>query len=228
MRFVKLCKLAMAFLIVLCLSGQGFADLYGPTHYVQASDSPFHGLTLGYFYLEDFEDGALNTLGVSVSAGYSTKLTFPALLTDSVDADDGFIDGQGNDGNSWWWWGDPGLTFTFDSSVLGSLPTHAGIVWTDGDNPVTFKAFNSSGSLLGTIGPSYIADGSYNGTTADDNFFGISDPGGIWKISISNGGGGGIEVDHLQYGNPVPVPGAALLGAIGLSFAGWRLKRKTL
>jgi probable HAF family extracellular repeat protein len=27
--------------------------------------------------------------------------------------------------------------------------------------------------------------------------------------------------------NPVPVPGAALLGAIGLSFAGWRLRRKT-
>jgi uncharacterized membrane protein len=26
--------------------------------------------------------------------------------------------------------------------------------------------------------------------------------------------------------NPVPVPGAALLGAIGLSFAGWRLRRK--
>ena len=38
---------------------------YGPTPYLQMSDSPFSALTLSYFYLETFEDGLLNTSGVT-------------------------------------------------------------------------------------------------------------------------------------------------------------------
>ncbi len=35
--------------------------------------------------------------------------------------------------------------------------------------------------------------------------------------------GGKIEIDNVTY---VPVPGAVVLGAIGLSFTGWRLRRR--
>ncbi len=49
------------------------------------------------------------------------------------------------------------------------------------------------------IGPVAIADGSISGETAEDRFFGVTNPGGISSIRISNTAGG-IEVDHLQYG----------------------------
>jgi hypothetical protein len=66
-------------------------------------------------------------------------------------------------------------------------------------------------------------DGSFNGTTAADNFFGCSDAGGISKIVISNTSGG-IEVDDLQYGGgqaasgppSVPAPSTLLLLGSGL------------
>jgi len=219
--------------VVLVVGAAGFAapTLYGPTPYLQASDSPFAGLSLGYFHLEDFEDGLLNTPGVTASTGIPTKPTYSASVTDSVDADDGLIDGFGNAGNSWFATpGVPGVTFTFDPTVLGTLPTHVGIVWTDGQDPVVFQAFDGIGNPLGAVGPAYIADGSYFGGTAEDHFFGISDAGGIGKITITSGQSAGIEVDHLQYGgpNPIPAPGAMLLGSLGTALAGYLRRRRTL
>jgi hypothetical protein len=97
-----------------------------------------------------------------------------------------------------------GFTFTFNAEVLRNLPTHVGIVWTDGVNGVgvTFEAFDAAGNLLGTIGPSDIADGSFSGTTTEDHFFGAIHPGGISKIKISDNSSefSAIEIDHLQYG----------------------------
>ncbi|MEP6656634.1 MAG: IPTL-CTERM sorting domain-containing protein [Betaproteobacteria bacterium] len=60
-----------------------------------------------------------------------------------------------------------------------------------------------------------IADASITGTTAEDRFFGVTNPGGISAIQISNTSGG-IEVDHLQYGifgaaPPPPPPATAIL-----------------
>jgi hypothetical protein len=205
---------------------------YSPTPYLSFADSPFRGVQFSYFYLEDFEDRVLNTPGVSVDHGYSTKPTFPPGSTDSVDADDGVIDGSGNGGNSWFSTpGSGGLTFTFSATVLGTLPTHAGIVWTDGAGLTSFEAFNACGISLGSMAPIAIADSSIYGETAEDRFFGVSDMDGVWKIKISNTEGG-IEVDHLQYGAkgtvvPVPIPGAILLATIGAGLIGWLRRRRT-
>jgi hypothetical protein len=95
--------------------------------------------------------------------------------------------------------GIPGITFTFDATALGHLPTQVGIVWTDGAGTTLFEAFGPGGVPLGQIGPVAIADGSISGTTAEDRFFGVTNPGGFESIRISNTAGG-IEVDHLQYG----------------------------
>ena len=97
------------------------------------------------------------------------------------------------------WTGAAGITFTFDATVLGHLPTQAGIVWTDGAGTTTFEAFGPGGVSLGQIGPVSIADGAITGETAEDRFFGVINAGGISAIHISNTSGG-IEVDHLQYG----------------------------
>ncbi len=207
--------------------------LLGPSSYVETADSPFTGLDFGYFYLEDFEDGSagipLNTPGVVASGG--AFQTGPS--TDSVDADDGAIDGSGLSGNSFFGAGASGFTFTFSAGVLGSLPTHVGIVWTDGAiiNEVTFEAFDSNNDSLGTIVAPGLGDNSFQGGTEEDRFFGVIDPLGISAIRIFNsamsGGGSGIEADHLQYGRlaVVPVPAAVWLFGSALVGLGW-IRRK--
>src|SRR5438477_7131672 len=120
------------------------ADTFlGPTPYLSFADSPFNGGSFSYFYLETFEDHLLNTPGVTGSPGGVTSVVFGPSIHDSVDADDGVIDGSGLNGDSYFSSnGAGGVTFTFDAGVLGSLPTDAGIVWTDGagGSQITFQA----------------------------------------------------------------------------------------
>jgi len=172
----------------------------GPTPYLSKADSPFLAdINAGKIYLEDFECGVLTVPGVTLSAGTIIPPGFEGFI-DSVDGDDGVIDGSGLGGHSLFSGsGSAGITFTFDQTVLGAFPTKAGIVWTDGGGTTTFEAFDSLGVSLGVVGPVSIADGSNSGTTGEDRFFGVTNAGGISAIKISNSSGG-IEVDHLQYG----------------------------
>ncbi|HJQ82643.1 MAG TPA: hypothetical protein VKA21_01100 [Candidatus Binatia bacterium] len=181
----------------------GDVSFLGPSAYTSQANSPFDLSPGGGIVLEDFEDNTLSTPGVTPSTGSPTG---PGGYTDSVDGDDGAIDGSGTNGHSFFASpGSTGITFTFDAGVLGGFPTAAGMVWTDGDGPVTFEAFDAVGGSLGTIGPVAIADGSIIGETAEDRFFGVVHAGGISAIKLSNTSGG-IEVDHLQYSaGPVTV-----------------------
>ncbi len=226
---------AFAF-IMLALTAVANAGSLGPSPYLSfncsvppsgctTQDSPFKSLTFSFFHLETFEDHLLNVPGVTASAGGVTSVVFGPSIHDSVDADDGTIDGSGLLGDSFFSAdGSSGISFTFNAGVLGSLPTHAGVVWTDGapGGATSFSAFGPGNVLLGTIGPVSIADGSNNGETGEDRFFGWTDPGGILSIHISSPGGG-IEVDHLQYGravtsvNPVPEPSTIMLLGSGLA-----------
>jgi hypothetical protein len=184
----------LAALAVFVSSTARAATLVGPTPYLSQGDSPF--VANGMFQLDDFEDNALNTPGVTPSAG---SVIAPGSITDSVDADDGATDGSGTGGHSFFSGnGAAGIRFDFDAGALGALPTAAGIVWTDGEGSYSFEAFNAMGASLGTLGP-FPAAGSVDGDTAEDRFFGVYEAGGISAILISNTLGG-IEVDHLQYG----------------------------
>ena len=129
-----------------------------------------------------------------------TSVVFGPTAHDSVDGDDGTINGTGLAGDSYFSAnGSAGIRFTFNANALGSLPTHAGLVWTDGAGQVFFEAFNAQGVSMGVRGPFTIPDGSNSGTTGEDTFFGVYNRGGISSILIRNTVGG-IEVDHLQYG----------------------------
>jgi hypothetical protein len=215
------------------------AALLGPSggtglsgEYASFADSPFSGLdfSAGYFFLEDFEDGLQNTAGLTADTGGVTSVVFGPTLHDSVDLDDGTLDGSGLAGDSWFSSiGSAGVTWTFNETVLGALPTHAGLVWTDGGGTITFEAFDASGNSLGTVVGGHATGGS-GGQTDEDRFYGVTEAGGISAIKISNSSGG-IELDHVQYGNPsvdqptaIAEPGG--LAVLGLAMAGLGLLRR--
>lgn len=213
-------------LLILSLSVSVAADpaFIGPTKYLAFSDlsagvniSPFSGLNFSYFHLEDFEDGSLNTPGVTLTeAGDELGTAF----SDSVDGDDGAVDGVATGTQSLWSsFTTSSFTFNFSRTTLGSFPTHAGIVWTDvgrnnGGTPfaadlvdnVTFEAFGPDGGSLGAIGPFSLGDGSISQTTDEDRFLGVVNLSGISAIRISMPGKNNWEVDHLQYGFSNPEP----------------------
>ena len=189
-------------------------------------DSPFKNGSFSYFYLETFEDHLLNVPGVSASTGGVTSVVFGPLIHDSVDADDGVIDGSGLNGDSYFSnSAAAGITFMFNGGLLGGLPTSVGIVWTDGGGnaTVTFQARDLANNLLCSASAPLGNAGSNDGETDEDRFFGCVDSGGIASIFISDSGGGGIEVDHLQYGLAGTVSGApepASLALFGIGLAG--------
>lgn len=206
------------------------ADFLGPTAYLSFTDSPFASTAFDSFYLEDFEDGAPNTLGLTASGGG------PSVpgggFTDSVDGDSGPIDGSGNSGRSWYSTATLSqFTFSFSSAALGTFPTHAGVVWTDvgnvtsgtlGFGDVTFEAFDPFGVSLGVLNALSLGDGSATGGTAEDRFFGVINAAGISSIRISMTNSVDWEVDHVQYGI---VPAPASIGLLGLACVASRRSR---
>jgi hypothetical protein len=209
------------------VSGSALAQttLFGPSAYLSVADSPF--ATDPGLLVETFEDGLFNLPGVSAVPGASTFtpiVSGPGSFTDSVDADDGLIDGNGSGGHSLSFSPNSpneqfGVSIVFDPLVIGGFPTRVGFVWTDGSNVgaakiVTF--FGPAGELLGEIGPVSIGDGLFSGTTAEDRFFGAESSVGISRIFFrSPTSGNNFELDHLQY-VAVPEP-ATLAGLAGLA-----------
>jgi hypothetical protein len=163
-------------------------EFFGPTPYLSAADTPA-GFASGVMDVEDCEDGVIDPR-------LSTTATIipPGGITDSVDVDDGSIDGSGLGGHSLF--GFP----PFEVQFVPPLPVSAGLVWTDGGTPteVTFEAFGADGLSLGIIGPFPIGDNNNVGGTDEDRFFGVRDEGGILRLRVSHTSGG-IEIDHIQF-----------------------------
>ena len=117
--------------------------LFGPSSYLSEADIPAGFYQSGApTFLDDFEDGPGIGGSLSASAG---SVIGPGAFTgarDSVDFDDGAIDGSGVTGSSWFSGsGSTGVQYTYTSS---DLPTAFGLVWTDGAGSITFSAFDAS------------------------------------------------------------------------------------
>lgn len=214
--------LALASLTLLSTASQAADPIFfGPSAYLSAADIPV-GFYLGGgpSLLETLEDGALDST-LNGNLGTLISSTFNGTR-DSVDADDGLIDGNCGPQTSGrcvsWFNGNGGQGLSFSFVGAGPLPTAFALVWTDGGGTVTFSATGADGQSLGSIQAGGFADGSVAGSTGEDRFFGLQYAGGIRSIHISNSEGG-IEVDHIQYGlmsNPVPEPGSWALMGLGL------------
>lgn len=216
--------ISLSALVGLSLSATALATtFYGPTPYSSFNDSPFHGQSFGSFYLEDFEDGALNTPGLSSGSGV---VSGPSQFSDSVDADDGVIDGHGEGGHSFYSNNATNvMIFTF-AAVNGAYPTSVGVVWTDVGNVLSGQLGYGSvfitawgpgiSNNLGSTTPVILGDGSALSSTADDRFFGVTDPGGIRRLDVYTQNSVDWEVDHVQYGYAPAPAGLALAGFAGL------------
>src|SRR6266481_8442075 len=150
----------------------------GPTPYLKKADSPFDLSGVGAnFFFDDFE-GDTRVVGATASTGNRIG-PLDSSIVDSVDEDDGTIDGSGLQGHSWFFGGgSTGVRFTFDTQTLGGLPTAAGIVWTDGGGDVSFEAVAADGTtILCATGPlsdpGVFPDNFVSGETAEDRFFGV-------------------------------------------------------
>jgi hypothetical protein len=181
------CALLPLVLPVWC---QAQATFFGPTPYLQQSDTPTSFIT-GPMNLEDMEDGMLNT---QITASGGTILS-SSSLTDSVDIDDGVLDGSGVNGKDFFRLNPANITFSFSNR-----PAAVGLVWTDGQQGtlVSFEAFDLAGVSLGVHGPFALGDANNNGGTAEDRFFGVRNATGVGSITISHTSGG-LEIDHIQW-----------------------------
>jgi len=230
-----LCALCAATIVASSPLVSRATSFFGPVNYLSAADTPdeFHCDLCDQCVsvLEDFEDNSLDH-GLTIE-GFDGQILYPGFgtgldgLTDSVDADDGAIDGIGNEGYSYF---SPGNTLTihFPTAVKA-----AGVVWTDGDigSQTLFEAYGPDG-LTYSYGPVSLADMSFQGTTAEDTFFGVQDANGITHLVLTNIGGLGIEIDHIQYEDcdacaAIPEPNAAALLCFGaLGVVGFRRRNR--
>ena len=218
----------LAALTAVAVSAPVSAELLGPTPYSSEADSPFSPAQFQYFHLESFDDHALNTPGVLAINGAATSSRgFNGAVIDQVGQEGGCPPGGASVACDTWFFstGSTGLQFVFSGLALGQLPDAAGLVWTDGQGTIRFEAFDQHNVSLGVRTGNH-ADGSSFGTTGEDRFYGVTNPGGgISRIVISNSQGG-IEIDHLQYGlRELPQP--ATLALCFAAFVALRVTRAT-
>jgi hypothetical protein len=187
------------------------AKFFLNTAYKSFDDSPFKSLKTNadWFEFETFDGPTFqtNTTGVVASRLNETSKYTDSSFYDSVDSDDGAIDGKGR-GQDRLVLSIGYIKFTFDDKR--GFPTDAGIVFTDvhasnpsfGESTLTFEAFDASGKSLGIQGPFKVGgDYSTMGESGDDRFFGVHYNGGISSFRvIVPAVMVGVEFDHLQYG----------------------------
>jgi hypothetical protein len=230
---MKYCLRAVVVLGALCRESEAAWTFIGPTPYLSKADSPFpvDGSNPN-FYLEDFEDGLLNSPGLFQPLLPITHGTVssPSEETDSVDLDDGAVDGLGRDGHSLRSnayivfpidppvsWSD--ARFGFDAPTLGFHPNAFGFVWTDGIAPsaVLVEVFDAQWNLLAYHEYAGLGDSLSSGQTDEDRLLGVVCDSPFAFVQITSkyaGPPGSFEIDHVQYG-AIEVPeGSALVSAL--------------
>ena len=87
---------------------------------------------------------------------------------------------------------------------------------------LTFEIYDTSNTLVGstTLNPNYVGVGTPNA------FLQLSYAGGIAMARFVDYGNNWV-MDNLTF-QPIPAPGAILLGSIGVGLVGWLRRRKTL
>lgn len=219
---------------------------FGPSLYFSERDSPFYGGIVDNtgegVYLENFEDGELNTPYVFepgnvpfIGSTVRSRITNPVQgRIKGVDGDDGLIDGKTFAGDSWSTidrrtFGVSGrMEFEFLPNENGDLPLFVGIVITETLN----VDVDVEVSWRDTQGRTLFDDGEFDpkswsppggtgvGSPLIQRFVGLYHSDGIERIQLDNV----AQVDHLQYGYSIPEP--SISGLLALTMGGFLLRRK--
>lgn len=214
----------------LCLWGESQgATLFGPSPYFSEQDSPwFAGIvdnTGEGIYLENFEDGELNTPNVRPISGLGytglTSTAFnPNAAPSGVDGDDGLVDGLVTSGITWITTTNGGgpsqfMDFEFLPDSEGRYPRYVGVVIAGVLNPdsdVEIGWNSPDGERLfddGEFDPQEWSPpgGAPRGSPLNMRFIGLYAEEGIQSLVLGNVS----QVDHLQYGFSIPEPSSILL-----------------
>ena len=175
---------------------QGPISAYGPSSYLQKGDGPFFpggcarpGVE---YYLEDFEDGDLDTPGLIIPAGQRDILA-PGPNTDSIDPNGLSMRASVASAGA--------VTLVFDDTALNGYPEQVGFVITDtnGAENTTFTVFVIDGdNNNASFNFSNIGDNSAANSADDDVFIGVSSANGIAQVQILSPAQL-WEIDHIQY-----------------------------
>ena len=182
--------------------------------YAQRSDSPWAaGIRQGSIYVEDFEDGLVNTPGLAMALGIMSTAA-------SVDEDDGILGNVEDDVGRIWYAGSGGPSNTaraeFTPDASGNYPTYAGWVMDTYDrDDAYFEAFDPAGNLVASY-RNILEWGEWQ-------FVGVYAPQGI--SAIQSRFNANTVFDHVQYGYAIPEPGTALLTATAALAAASRRRR---
>ncbi|MBW1768500.1 MAG: hypothetical protein JRJ65_15825 [Deltaproteobacteria bacterium] len=167
----------------------GQAQAYQEGGYLTFDDSPFGSLNLNPFSLEDFEDGVLNTPGLSISG---TPAGNP-VEGGGVASDTGDGSGQAlrlsTDTQQ--------RSLNFNSDAADGYPTHAGFVFYGTDDILTATCYSPSGNFTGV-----------DHKLLNGEFIGFYRPCGIGSITLTSTPHplGGFFLDHIQYGRNPTLP----------------------
>jgi len=175
---------------------------YGPVAYTSRADAllPASGYA-SYAHFEDFETGAIAAPGVAIGLG--GQVLGSSSLIDSVDGDDGVVDGVcAKAGGTCYssFHGSGTIEFVFDATALGGLPTHVSMVWTDGATAcdAIFEAYDATDTLIGSRSATAVGNADNTGDVTEDRYFGVVHPAGVKSIRVRSSGGG-VEADNLFF-----------------------------
>jgi hypothetical protein len=126
--------------------------------------------------------------------------------------------------NTGWNWQPFGLTH-YGADITGNLNVAA-------NGTYGFTLASDDGSMLLIDGSVVVNDGGMHGTNAVTSSTFLTAGLHPFEVQFYEDFGmpGGVDLrlpEGVTYGNVVPLPGAALLGILGLGAAGYKLRRKT-
>lgn len=238
---MKISLPSLCFVVLAGLSPAATFRVWDPSPYRSELDSPFYpGIQSGSIFLEDFEDGSLNTPFVRDPLTFPQEgITFRTQnpnVSDSrvasVDGDDGVLDFEGNLGDSWITYQTGGagrrsfFEFEFLPNAEGQYPTYVGFVVTEVaeiDSSVKFEilAGDSFDDFERGYRPRDWFNGNRRGDVETHRFIGIYAEEGIRQIYGDNV----YQVDHLQYGYAIPEASTVLLSLSAITFTLVRRRR---